>query len=106
MHGNRPWDFEQEFEVASNGETAPAGGKFGKTHNKAERKYADAVERQEVRELVSDARERHSGCHECANWDERTFVPLNDVPWGYLEEDLIPSPPRDEDMFYPQVRQS
>lgn len=60
MHGDRPWDFEQEFQVGSDGQVAPVGGVFGLVVNNRERETADAVERQEVRELVADARERHS----------------------------------------------
>lgn len=61
MHGDRPWDFEQEFQVTSDGEATPVDGVFGLVVNNAARERADAVERQEVRELVADARERHGG---------------------------------------------
>lgn len=101
MHGNRPWDFPQEFTVDSDGDVSPVGGETGKYWNREAQLTADAVEREEIRELTADARERHhrdhpehvSGCHECATM-QGTFVPpeqhliivdLNDFPWQVHE---------------------
>jgi len=77
----RPWDFEQSFTADSDGEAAPTGGGFGMVVNNRERHTADAVERNEVREMVADARERHHGNHSDRGDHERPLIHLNDVPW-------------------------
>ena len=55
MHGDRPWDFPQRFAADSDGDVTPLSA----VDNNISRNYGDADEREEVRELVHDARQRH-----------------------------------------------
>ena len=110
--GSRPWDFEQQFEVSPDGETAPLGDElgdgYGKLVNRQQFLAANAVERLEVATLAEAARERHhgqhvSGCHECATWRHREQ--LSDVPWSHADEATVPRL-TNESTGYPPVRQA
>lgn len=59
MYGDRPWDIPQRFTVDEDGDAVPTGGAFGAFGNEMALLRSDAIERQEVRELTADARERH-----------------------------------------------